>query len=171
MKTNARFIYEEEISSKWTEALFLVLTAIFFLLFVWRLSTGIQDGFAVAFLCFFGLFLFYSINFRTLNICITDEAIRLIFGIFTWTVPFENIAECRLDDNLPALMKYGGAGVHFMFIHKRYRVSFNFLEHSRVLIGLKKKAGLVRDVSFSTRQPDELIKLIQEASLAKTSAG
>jgi hypothetical protein len=58
-------------------------------------------------------------------------------------------------------MKYGGAGIHFMFVHKRYRASFNFLEHPRVVIGLKRKAGLVKDISFSTCQPNELIRLVQ----------
>jgi hypothetical protein len=67
-------------------------------------------------------------------------------------------------------MKYGGAGIHFMLIHKRYRVSFNFLEHPRVVIALKRKAGWVRDVSFSTCQPNELIQLIQGAMLTHRTA-
>ena len=43
-------------------------------------------------------------------------------------------------------------------------------QHSRVVIGLKRKAGLVRDISISTCQPDELIQLIQGAiSVNKTA--
>ena len=60
-------------------------------------------------------------------------------------------------------MKYGGAGIHFMMIGKRYRASFNFLEYSRVVIALKNKVGLVQDISFSTRQPEEILKLVREA--------
>ena len=85
----------------------------------------------------------------------------LTFGIFTWRVPWTNVAEYR-PDKLPFLLKYGGAGIHFMTVHKRYRVSFNFLEYPRVVIALKRKAGLVRDVSFSTRQPEVVLHLIEE---------
>ena len=161
MKTNDNPLYNEIVSSKWTEVLFLALTVLFFLLFVWRGITSGLDIFGVVFFCLFALFLFYSLNYRTLLIRMTEESLKLIFGIFTWTVPFENIAECQLDEDLPLLVKYGGAGIHLMFVRKRYRASFNFLEHSRVVIRLKRKAGLVRDISFSTRQPEELIQLIQ----------
>jgi hypothetical protein len=58
-------------------------------------------------------------------------------------------------------MKYGGAGIHFMFIRDRYRASFNFLEYPRVVIAFKKKVGPVRDISFSTRKPEDVIQLIQ----------
>jgi hypothetical protein len=132
--------------------------------------TSTLDVLAVVFFCLFALLLFYSVNYRTLLVRFTEESLKLIFGIFTWTVPFENIEECQLDDDLPMLMKYGGAGIHFMLIRKRYRVSFNFLEHSRVVIGLKRRAGLVRDISFSTCQPNELIQLIQGAISANKAA-
>lgn len=60
-------------------------------------------------------------------------------------------------------MRMGGAGIHFMFVHKRYRASFNFLEHPRVVIAFKRKAGPVQDISFSTRQPTDVVRLIREA--------
>lgn len=49
-----------------------------------------------------------------------------------------------------------------MFIRKRYRASFNFLEHPRILITLKRKVGPVQDISFSTRRPDDILRIIQE---------
>jgi hypothetical protein len=67
-------------------------------------------------------------------------------------------------------MKMGGAGIHFMFIRKRYRASFNFLEYPRVVIAFKRKAGPVQDISFSTRRPDDLIRLIQAAASAYRTA-
>ena len=163
MKTNDNLIYNEKVSSKWTAVLFLALTILFSLLLIWRVVSSNLDFLAVVFFCLFALFLFYSVNYRTLIVRITEESLKLIFGIFTWTVPFENIEQCQLDDDLPLLKKYGGAGIHFMLIRKRYRASFNFLEHSRVVIRLKRKAGLIRDISFSTCQPNELIQLIQGA--------
>jgi hypothetical protein len=49
-----------------------------------------------------------------------------------------------------------------MYIGGRYRVSFNFLEYPRVLISLK-RSGIVRDVSFTTRQPERLVTLLEAA--------
>jgi hypothetical protein len=56
-----------------------------------------------------------------------------------------------------------------MFIRKRYRASFNFLEFPRVVIAFKRKVGPVRDISFSTRHPDELLRIIQDVVSANTT--
>lgn len=163
---NTHILYYEKISSKRTEFLFVALTLLFLSLFVWRVMGSSVDFLAGIFFFFCGVFLFYSVNYRTLIIRLTSESLLLTFGIFTWTISLDNIADIQPDDKLPLLMKYGGAGIHFMVIHKRYRASFNFLEHSRIVIGLKRKVGLVRDISFSTCRPDELILQIQAAKNA-----
>jgi hypothetical protein len=155
-------IYNERISSARTAALFLALTILFFTLFAWRVLAGSMDALGVVFLCFFAFFLFCSVNYRTLTIRLTPESLRLKFGIFVWTVPVANIEGCRLDE-LPALMRYGGAGIHFMSVGSRYRASFNFLEYPRVVIALKRKVGPVRDISFTTRRPDDVLRLMREA--------
>jgi hypothetical protein len=160
---NTHLIYSEKLSSKWTELLFIALTLSFLLLLIWRVMAGGVDFLAGIFFFFFVVFLFYSLNYRTLIIRLTLESLKLSFGILTWTIPLNNVGEIQPDDDLPLLMKYGGAGIHFMLVRKRYRTSFNFLEYPRVVIGLKRKAGLVRDVSFSTCQPNEIIRLIQGA--------
>jgi len=157
-----KLIYSEKISSNRTEALFVALTLLFFTLLIKRLLSGSRGILSALFSILSALFFFYSLNYRTLVIRLTANALKLTFGIFTWTVPLENIAGCHLDE-IPTLMRMGGAGIHFMSIRQRYRASFNFLEHPRVVIALKRKVGPVRDISFSTRQPNEVIKLIQEA--------
>ena len=162
-------IYNERISSNKTEALFLALTLLFFLLLIWRVSAGSLDILAALFLCLFIIFFFYSVNYRTLIIYLTSKSLKLKFGIFTWTVPMDNVEECRLDE-IPLMMRMGGAGIHFMNIRKRYRASFNFLEYPRVVIAFKKKVGFVRDISFSTRRPDEILRLIQETISANRAA-
>jgi len=162
-------IYNERVSSSRTEALFLALTILFFLLLIWRVTAGSQDVLAAVFFCLFSLFFFYSVNYRTLTIRLTSESLKLTFGIFTWTVPLDNVEECCLDA-IPILMRLGGAGIHFMSIRKRYRASFNFLEHPRVVVAFKRKEGLVRDISFSTRRPDDVLRLIQEAISANRAA-
>jgi hypothetical protein len=152
-------VYTERISSNKTEALFLLLTLIFFLLLIWRVVSLSLDWLALLLACFSVIFLFYSLNYRILLIHLYPEALKLTFGMFSWTVPMDNIGECSLDE-LPVIMKYGGAGIHFMTIRQRYRASFNFLEYPRVVIALKNKVGPVQEISFSTCHPDELMKLI-----------
>jgi hypothetical protein len=127
------------------------------------------DILAVAFICLFIIFLFYSLNYRTLLIHLTTDSLKLSFGIFTWTIPLDNIQEYSLDE-LPVIMKYGGAGIHFMFVRKRYRASFNFLEYPRIVIAFKRKVGFVLDISFSTRQPDDILRFIQQVISAKRTA-
>ena len=163
-------IYEERLSSNRTEALFLALTILFLLLLIWRVNASGLDTLAVVLLCLFCFFLFYSVNYRTLIIRLTPESLKLTFGIFTWTVPLDNVEECRLDDNIPLVMRMGGAGIHFMFIRKRYRASFNFLEYPRVVIALKRKAGPVRVICFSTRRPDDVLRFIREVVSAHRAA-
>ena len=155
-------IYTERVSSNRTEALFVAFTLLFFTLLIRRVMAGRMDILAALFFCLFVFFLFYSLNYRTLIIRLTSNSLKLKFGIFTWNVPLDNIEECCLDD-VPLLMRMGGAGIHFMSIRKRYRASFNFLEHPRVVIAFKRKVWLVRDISFSTRRPDDLLRFIQES--------
>ena len=156
-----KFLYHEKLTSAKTETLFIALTILFLSLTLSRVNTLGLDEFAILFAVFCSFFLFYSLNYRTLIIRLTSESLKLKFGIFTWTVPLEDIEDCQLDE-LPAIMKYGGAGIHFMMIRNRYRASFNFLEYPRIVIAFKKKVGLVRVISFSTRQPDEILRRIRE---------
>ena len=159
-------IYDERVSSNRTEALFLALMTLFALLSIWRVNVGGLDVLAVIFLCLFGMFLFYSLNYRTLVIRLDSESLTLKFGLFTWKVPLDNVEDCRLDA-IPLLMRMGGAGIHFMSIRGRYRASCNFLEYPRVVVAFKRKVGPVRDISFSTRRPDDVVRLVREAVSAK----
>ena len=152
-------IYHERITSNRTTALFAMLALVLLVLCAWRVSVTGVDVLAVVLFIFFCFFAFYSINYRALIIELTPESLVLSFGVFTWTTPADNIAGCGLDE-LPALMRYGGAGIHFMTVRGRYRVSLNFLEHPRVVVALKKPRGPVRDISFSTRRPDDVLRLI-----------
>jgi hypothetical protein len=165
---NEHIVYQERVSSNRTEVLFLALTIIFFVLLIWRRSAAGLDTFAAVFF-FFVVFFFYSMNYRTLIICLSSESLKLKFGLFTWTVALVNIEACNRDD-VPVFMRMGGAGIHFMFIRKRYRASFNFLEYPRIVVAFKNKTGLVRDISFSTRRPDDLLRLIKEAISANRAA-
>lgn len=158
-------LYHERVSSNRTTALFLALTILFLLLFAWRVSDGRPGALGWVFLGFSGFFLFYTVNYRTLIIRLTPKALQLTFGIFTWRVPLDNVAECRLDE-IPLFVRMAGAGIHFINVRKRYRASFNFLEYPRVVIAFERKVGPVRDISFSTRRPDDVLRLVREAVAA-----
>jgi hypothetical protein len=159
-------IYTEELSSPKTQLLFVALTVLFGALAAWRTRAARASRLARVFLFLAAIFLFYALNYRKLIIRLTPAAIRLKFGLLTWIVPLDNVASCSHDE-LSALQRLGGAGIHFMTVRQRYRASFNFLEYSRVVVGLKRKAGPVEDVSFSTHEPDRVVQLVHEAAAAR----
>lgn len=152
-------LYEERLSSVRTEALFIVLTLLPLALFAWRVPSAGIDGWSVFLLVVTAMFLFYSVNYRTLVTRITADVLRLRFGLFEWKLALQNIEFCSPDT--VSLWRIGGAGIHFTFIDRRYRAMFNFLEYPRLVVGLKVKKGPVRDVVFSTRRPAELMALLQ----------
>lgn len=155
-------LYEERLTSIKTEALFVGFTIIFAALASWQMSRNKLDFWSV-FLIFFTLFFaFYSINFRVLRINLTSGYIELKFGIFGLSILFDNIEGYHID-HLTFIQKYGGAGIHFMFVGGKYRAFFNFLEYPRVVVVLKRKKGPVREISFSTRCPDEIMGILDQA--------
>ncbi len=156
-------VYEEFLSSPRTEALFIGLTLLFFGLWLRRILAAGLDAIAIALLAFFCFFLFYSFNYRTLRIQLTPGHLQLRFGAFRWTIAMENIAACCRDEI--SLWRIGGAGIHFSPINGRYRAMFNFLEYPRVVVSLKRKQGPVRDIAFSTHDPDQVMRFIQAAGI------
>lgn len=152
--------YTETLTSTRTLALFAGLTLLFGALCLWRASTASLDALALASGVIAAIFLFYVFNFRVLKIQLTSQVLRLTFGIFTWSEPLANLSAPRLDE-IPPFLRYGGAGIHFLFVNGRYRVSFNFLEYPRVVVVLRQPKGAVRDISFSTRQPDQILQFLQ----------
>ncbi|MCK4801905.1 MAG: pyridoxamine 5'-phosphate oxidase family protein [Anaerolineales bacterium] len=154
------YLYQERVQSRITSWLFLVLMLIFFALFAWRFSALGFRVYPVVCLFFALFFLFYLINYRVLRIIISEDAVLLKFGFVRWKTLLANIQAINLDDS-PAWIKYGGAGVHFAFVNRRYRAFYNFLEHPRVLITFHHKQGLVQELVFTTRHPQEVIQIIQ----------
>ena len=157
-------MYHEKLSSPWTSALFLALMLIFGLLAASRWQNSGWDALTILLAGLGAVFLFYTWNYRTLEISLSAQELVLKFGVFTWRVPLSNVAGCALDDRLAPLERYGGAGIHFMSIDGRYRASLNFLEYPRIVIALKRQVGPVRDVSFTTRRPEDVLRLLRAAA-------
>ena len=152
----------EKISSLKTSLLFIMLAIGFLCLSLWHTSFLTNwNPLGSIFLFFFCLFIFYIFNYHTLIIHITASYLHLRFGIFTCKMLINSIKEVQLD-KIPTFMKYGGAGIHFMFVKKRYRASYNFLEYPRICVSLKKRKGLVEDVSFSTRDPKKIMRTLNK---------
>lgn len=152
--------YTEKVTSKKTELLFSGLALLFLLLALWRVNAAGPGTLTTLLLAAFLFFLFYTFNYRSLTIHLTPRQLRLRFGVFRWTIPLENVERFYQDDI--SLQRIGGAGVHFSSFGSRYRAMFNFLEHPRVVVGLKEKRGPVRDVAFSTQQPERVLALLRE---------
>ncbi len=152
-------IYQEKIQSPLTTLLFTLLALVFSALFTWRVTVVGFRAFPIVCLVL-TLFFFYSgLNYQTLRITITEEAVLLKFGLIRWRTRLENIQTCKMDDS-PNLIKYGGAGVHFAFVKGEYRAFYNFLEYPRIRITFHHKQGLVQGVVFTTRQPEQVIEII-----------
>jgi len=153
--------YHESLTSKKTLTLFLILTGTFFVLFLWRVLTFGCNFLSVLLLFIFVFFLFYSINYQKLEICITKDILLLKFGLFSWHVLLSNFVEYKLD-KISNFAYFGGAGIHFMWVKGRYRASYNFLEYPRVVITFKNKIGPIQDLSFSTQNPESVLKELDE---------
>jgi hypothetical protein len=151
-------VYEQRLSSRKTEALFILLTALFLSEALRRFVRFAWDFWTILFLALGVIFLFYVFNYRNLRIALNGKALILRFGIFRMVVPLTNIQDYSVDDT--SLWRIGGSGIHFTFMDGRYRAMFNFLEYPRLVIRLREKQGWVRDVAFSTQRPGELIKLL-----------
>jgi hypothetical protein len=139
-----------------------VLTLLFLVLALWRVNVRGLDVLTAVCFGLFSFFLFYVLNYRTLIIHLTPDYLKLRFGLFTWTIAMENVENCFLDT--ASLWRIGGAGIHFSWFQRRYRAMFNFLEYPRVVIALKQKRGPVRDVAFSTQQPEQVLHFIRAAA-------
>lgn len=157
-------VYHERLSSTRTEVLFVVLAAASLGLGCLRSlvgGVGYMAGALFAASAFFG---FYALNYRTLIIRINPGTgtLDLQFGVFSWRVPLHTVARGYVDDT--PMWRVGGAGIHFTFIRRRYRVLFNFLEYPRVVLELTEPRGFVRDVAFSTRRPREVLEAVASAT-------
>lgn len=154
----SEILYAETLTSSRTQALFAALAAASLGGFVWRWAAVGPDGWAWLCAALLAFFLFYAWNFRKLRIQLTPAGVALTFGVFVYRIAGDNIAGCAMDAT--SLWRIGGAGIHFSFFDGRYRAMFNFLEHPRVIITLKRKQGPVCDVAFSTRRPDDLLQTL-----------
>jgi len=154
-------LYSEKVRSVFTTVFFVILALIFLALFTWRYSVvGLR--FSPGLFAFLGLFFcFYVINYRVLKITITDQALKLGFGLVGWRTELENIAHVSQYDP-PFWIKYGGAGVHFAMVDGEYMAFYNFLDNPRILVRFHQKQGPVKALVFTSSQPDQILEILEK---------
>ena len=155
--------YEEIIFSK----LFTGITAIFSTIFLFLLSyqmligpIGTSPALNWFFLFIFLFFLGITINFSRLTIRMTSNSIKVGYGISKYTILWKNIEDCYLDKT--SIRRYGGWGIRLSKVKGKWRLVYNVIGYPRVLLSLNQ--GKFREFVFSTKTPEEVIKIIKQRS-------
>ena len=99
---------------------------------------------------------FLIANFRVLVIRITDQTITVAYGIVKRTIPWGDI-ESGFRDESPTF-GYGGWGARIARIEGRWRLAFNVIGASGVVLHLRK--GRVREFMFSTKDPEQVLDIV-----------
>ena len=150
--------YEEHISSTVTEGLFIFLTVLFLLISFIEVTYNGLNLYVVILFVLFVFFLFYSVNYRKLVIRFTPHSLELHFGLFHRVIPWECVEKCHRDD--VSIWRVGGAGIHSTRMRGQWRIMFNFLEYLRIVLLVNK--GRFSEVVFTTKDPDEVLRLINQ---------
>jgi hypothetical protein len=165
MKTSpgeiGKILYREQLTDWKTSLLFVFLTVFFSVLFGFRFQqVGWKAG-PILLMILSLFFLFYFINYFTLDITITSQELILKFGVFRWRESQANMGLVSQED-LPFWIRYGGAGIHFALVRGKYTLFYNFLDHPRLIFNLINKRGPVQQICISTCCPDQIRKLLGE---------
>ena len=154
-------IYEEKIFLKWTVSILTVFLAVFLFLLCYQILVG-PIGTNPAPNCFylfmFLLFLGVMINFSILKIRMTPGYFSVSYGIIKYSILWENIEDCSLDD--VSTFKYGGWGIRMAQVKGKWRLVYNVIGGPRIVLSLKK--GRFKEFVFSTKNPEEVIKIVKE---------
>ena len=98
------------------------------------------------------------VNFSRLTIRMSPENITVGYGRVIQQIPWKNIESCYLDET--STIFYGGFGIRFARIRGRWRLVYNIMSTPRVVLSLK--TGKFQEFVFSTKNPDEVMNLIND---------
>lgn len=151
-------LYDEEVSSYWISGI-LGAVALLFLAFEVRRSTMTPLAppaglFPVMFL----LFLALALSFRRLTIRITSDGVGVTYAFFRYNVAWDDIIDVTVDET--SAFWYRGYGVRLARGRDGWVLVFSTIGPSRVMLALQGR-WFSRFV-FSTRRPDEVVKLVRE---------
>jgi len=149
-------LYEEKIFLRLTTITLISFTVVLFLVLIFLISAESYPFLIGTILCAFILFVVTTLNFNTLTIRITPEFVKVAYGIFGRKSVFENIEACSLDN--VSNFRYGGFGIRIARVSGSWRIAYNIFKCPRVVLSLKK--GRIREVVFSTKNPEEVMRII-----------
>lgn len=156
-----RTTYEERIYSHWNILLLGVVVLALLGVLVYQMAVGplgtrpASNWFLVGMIFFF---LALGINFATLTIRVTTQGVSAAYGAIRYSIPWSNIAGCRLDE--ASAIRYGGWGIRLGWAGGKKRLVYNIIGSQRVVV--EKKQGFHQEFVFSTRKPNEVLKAIND---------
>ncbi len=151
-------IYEEKIFSKWITIILAAFTVGFLFVLVYQILVepiGTRPAPNWFNLLMSLLFLGLTINFSRLSIKMTPQSIVVGYGIFKHTIPWKDVEDSYLDE--ASTIRYGGWGIRIGRFKGKWRLVYNVIGGPRVVLLLKK--GRFRELVFSTKKPEEVIKV------------
>ncbi|MBU7023472.1 MAG: hypothetical protein HXS40_04830 [Theionarchaea archaeon] len=154
-------IYEEKILSKWMAAIFVSITILMLFLLVYQILVkplGSKPAPTWFYLIMALLFVGIGFVFGRLTIRMTPASISVGYGPLGQSFKWDNVVGCSLDET--SAVQYGGAGLRMAKIGGNWRIIYNVIESPRVVLSLRE--GRFREVVFSTRHPQDVIKTIKE---------
>jgi hypothetical protein len=104
------------------------------------------------------LFLALAITFSTLVIKLLPRSVVVGFGMIKRTIPWDLIERCYMDE--VSSLRYGGWGIRIGRVRGKWRLVFNIIGAPRVVLALKR--GGFDEFVFSTRHPDEMVRIIRQ---------
>jgi hypothetical protein len=154
-------IYEEKIFSKWITAILVPVTFFMVLILIYQILMGPVGTNPASNLFLLGMFLLFlglTITFSRLIIRIAPGFISVGFGFFKQKISLENIENCYLDE--ASAVKYGGSGIRIGRVEGKWRLVYSIIGGPRIVLSLRKER--FKEVAFSTKQPEKIIRTLKE---------
>jgi len=153
------YIYAEKLFSRINAVMFAVIVVLLLYALIYQLLAeplGANPAPTEFFVFMILLFFAIGINFSTLRITIDYNDLNVGYGIIKKTIPREKIEKCYLDQTRAIL--YGGWGIRIGRVKGKWRLIYNTVGDPRVVVVLRN--GWYQEFVFSTRNPQEIIKLL-----------
>lgn len=154
-------LYREKLSSKYITSIFLFFASILLFCMIYQVLIGPLGNnpapnwlLAIIFL----FFIFLALNFLILVVKITSEFLIVGYGIFKHKINWKDVENVYRDK--ASVVKYGGWGIRFGKVEGIWRLVYNIPESDRIVLKLKK--GNFREFVFSTKNSENVLKLIKE---------
>lgn len=104
-----------------------------------------------------GMTVFLS-NFRTMSISLTYQSLTVGFGWMKRVIPWADIDGYYQASRTS--LNYGEAGIHLTRSRGKFRVYYSVSGKPRIALNLR--SGRIRELEFSTGNPQEILRIIKK---------